>query len=830
MLKRALILGSILLVIGSHTEAQLPALDRTQLPKALEQADLRHLSSGALLLLNRENNLVQPPAPGPATPNGSALAQQAPIALDPRVGANIRLGDDPPALPLNMRAQAEPHIARSPVNPDVLVATFQEGRFTDGGAVDCGYSVSNDGGLTWSRALIPGVTQAVGGPYYRATDPVAGLDLNNRIFLNIEGATDASFNTGIVLVSRSTNGGQTFGAPAIVYRPPNSTIFPDKNWMAINTFPGTATVGRIVVTFTEFFGKVSPIARSYSNDSGITWSAPAFINGLATSSQGSQPVFLPNGKLAVVYWNFGTNASPGERIEVVVSNDGGITFATPRLVRPAVEYNEPRIRTGGFLPSATTDRKPGAGDLYVVYQSILGGSPRILFTKSTDSGSTWTFPIAISDNPFGSGVFNPAIAASPDGRTLTVGFYDHRANPGSSTLVDMYLAQSFDGGSTWQPNIRLTSVSTDASLAPLTDTGYMLGDYLAVAESTTLDVPAIPVWVDTRTGNPDPFVARVGIAPQVNFTAWRAARFSLAQINNPAFGAAGSDPDLDKEDNLSEFNSGTDPRNPNSVVRSARPQNISTRAFVGTNDSVLIGGFIIGGAPGLSRRVLVRAIGPSLAANGVQGALDDPVLELHNNNVVIFNDNWKDSQAAAIQATGAPPTDDRESAILQTLATGRYTALMRGKGDATGVGLIEVYDLEQSSTPRLSNISARGVVGLGDNVMIGGFIIGGGLGVNGHGSGRVIVRGIGPTLTQSGISGALQDPVLELHNSNGTLVAFDDNWKDAQQSEIAATGLAPKDDRESAIATILAQGTYTAILRGRDGTTGIALVEVYNVP
>ncbi len=256
--------------------------------------------------------------------------------------------------------------------------------------------------------------------------------------------------------------------------------------------------------------------------------------------------------------------------------------------------------------------------------------------------------------------------------------------------------------------------------------------------------------------------------------------------------------------------------------------NISSRAFVQTGDNVMIGGFIV--QSNTPKTLVLRAIGPSLAANGVQGALDDPVLELHNNNVVIFNDNWKDSQAAAIQATGAPPIDDRESAILQTLATGRYTALMRGKGDATGVGLIEVYDLEQSSTPRLSNISARGVVGLGDNVMIGGFIIGGGLGVNGHGSGRVIVRGIGPTLTQSGISGALQDPVLELHNSNGTLVAFDDNWKDAQQSEIAATGLAPKDDRESAIATILAQGTYTAILRGRDGTTGIALVEVYNVP
>ena len=160
-----------------------------------------------------------------------------------------------------------------------------------------------------------------------------------------------------------------------------------------------------------------------------------------------------------------------------------------------------------------------------------------MFMKSPDAGTTWSAPIPISNNPAGAGVFNPAISASPDGQRLTAAFYDTRDNPGSTTLVDMYFAQSFDGGATWQPNIRLTTDSTNAALAPNTGPAqapaYMLGDYLGVAESTNPNVPAVPVWVDTRTGSPDPFVTRIGLSPTFNFTSWQAARLSLGQINNP---------------------------------------------------------------------------------------------------------------------------------------------------------------------------------------------------------------------------------------------------------------------------------------------------------
>ena len=807
----------------------MPTVNRAMLPQALRNVRLEHLSSGALMLLNH-NDLVQPPAAWFSRPAINSQASQAAlVALDPRVGANIRLGNDPSALPANMRAQAEPHIARSQVDPDFLVATFQEGRFTDGGAVDCGYSISSDGGLSWSRALIPNLTQTSGGTYFRATDPVAGVDLNGKIYLNTEGATDANFVNGNILVSRSTDGGATFGAPNVVYHPPNNNVFPDKPWMAINTFSAAPNPGRIVATFTLFSSSSTEggkIMRAYSDTSASSWIGVASV-ATTTNAQGSQPVFLPNGNLVVVYWNFGSDADPSERLETVISSNGGQTFGSTKFITYADEYNEPTIRSGSFLPSAVADRT--TGNLYVVYQTLLSSSPKIAFTKSTDGGNTWSSPIAISDNPAGSGVFNPAINTSPDGQTLTAVFYDHRDNPGSDVMVDLYLAQSFDGGATWQSNIRLTSVSTDATLAPLTSEGYMLGDYQGVAETTNANVPAVPVWVDTRTGNPDPFVTRIGIAPQLDFTSWEAARLSSHQINDPMLGGQAGDADADGEDNFSEFQLMTDPNDPSSVVRSGKQLNISTRLDVQTGDGVGIGGFILTGSD--PKKVVIRALGPSLTGLGVPGALQDPTLQLHDQTgaTIAFNDNWKDTQQSAIQATGLAPSDDHEAAMVQTLSPGGYTAIVQGTGITTGVGLIEVYDADTNANSILANISTRGFAGTGDNVMIGGEIIGRGLGANGAGSVKVLIRGLGPSLTQSNVAGALQDPTLELHDGNGAIIASNDNWKDTQQSAIQATGLAPSDNRESAILTILTKGGYTAILRGKNDMTGIALIEAYKV-
>jgi hypothetical protein len=832
-------LALLLLLIGSIAVAQqsrpvmMPPVNRAKLPPNLRNLPLHRLSSGALMLLNRDNNLVLPPRSITAVKGETTTeeAASAPVALDFRIGPNIRLGNDPSALPSNMRAQAEPHIARATTNEDFLVGAFQEGRFaTGGGAVDCGYSVSHDGGLTWTRALIPNLTQTSAGPYFRATDPVVAFDLNNNVYLETLVATDPQFISGAVVLSKSTNGGATFASPVVAYRPGSTSFFPDKEWMAVNTFPGTATAGRLLVTFSLFSNINSdgaPIRRVYSDNGGATWSSASAIS-TETTLQGSQPLYLPNGNCVVVYWNFGTSQQPGERLEAVISTDGGQSFGSPHVITFATEYNEPLIRTGSFLPSAAADRT--TQNVYVVYQTLLGGIPRIAFIKSTNGGTTWSAPVAISDNPPGLGVFNPAINVSSDGRTVTVAFYDHRNNPGSNVLVDLYLAQSFDGGANWQPNIRLTSISTNASLAPLTFQGYMLGDYLGVAQTTRPTVPAVPIWVDTRSGNPDPFVTRAGIAPYADLVpAWEAARESLVQVPATSLRLQTSDSDRDGEDNQSELASGKDPNNFASVRRTGKELNISTRLHVETGEHVGIAGFIISGST--SKKIIVRALGPTLAQFGVPGLLQDPMLELYNasNKPIAYDDNWKNAQQSEIQASGYAPGDDREAAIVLTLAPGNYTAIVRGANTTVGTALLEVYDLAQSSASLITNISTRGVVGTDANVMIGGFIVGDGFGINGDGSSKVLVRALGPELTSFGISDALLDPTLNLFDGNGNLVGSNDNWKDSQQTAIQATGLAPRDDREPAILTTLIQGNWTAILRGKNNTTGVGLIEVYRI-
>jgi hypothetical protein len=255
-------------------------------------------------------------------------------------------------------------------------------------------------------------------------------------------------------------------------------------------------------------------------------------------------------------------------------------------------------------------------------------------------------------------------------------------------------------------------------------------------------------------------------------------------------------------------------------------QNISTRLQVQTGDNVGIGGFIVTGTT--TKTVLIRGIGPSLAAVGIQGFLADPVLELHKpTGVVLVNNNWKDTQQSDISATGLAPTNDFEAAILTTLEPDSYTVILSGQSGGTGVGVIEAYDLDAGVTSQLANVSTRGFIGTAENVMIGGVIIG----PNGAPDATVAVRAIGPSLADAGVTEALDDPTLELRDADGVLVAFNNNWQDdeSQASSLIAVGLAPTDGRESGIYATLATGNYTAIVAGNNGTTGVGLVEVYNV-
>lgn len=259
------------------------------------------------------------------------------------------------------------------------------------------------------------------------------------------------------------------------------------------------------------------------------------------------------------------------------------------------------------------------------------------------------------------------------------------------------------------------------------------------------------------------------------------------------------------------------------VMPNARMANISTRVVVGVGENVSIGGFIVQG--NASKQILIRALGPSLANAGVPGALVDPALELHDSSggLLLSNDNWKDSQQPAIQNTGLAPSDDRESAILTALAPGSYTAIVVGKNNTGGIGLIEAYEMQQAGA-RLMNISTRGFVGTGDNVMIAGLIL------NGTDPGTILFRAIGPSLGSAGIQNPLIDPTLDLFNAQGTKIATDNNWKDSQQTAIQSTGLAPTSNLESALLVDLTAGNYTAIVSGVNNTSGVALVEAFQFP
>ena len=296
---------------------------------------------------------------------------------------------------------------------------------------------------------------------------------------------------------------------------------------------------------------------------------------------------------------------------------------------------------------------------------------------------------------------------------------------------------------------------------------------------------------------------------------------------------------------LGTHNSSGTATNPLSFFQgvSATAKNISTRLAVGTNDNVLIGGFIVTG--NASKKVIVRAIGPELGAPpyNIPNALADPTLELHDHTgaVIASNDNWMNaSNKQEIINSGHAPSNDLESAILTTLAPGNYTAIIRGKNGTTGNALVEVYDLgtaslDVSSNAQLGNISTRGLVQTGDNVMIGGFIV---QGLKGDMPATVILRAIGPELGAPpyNIPNALADPTLELHNGTGALIGSNDNWQttviggiitSSQVSAIQNSGHAPAAASESAIIAELPPGNYTVIVRGKNNTTGIALVEGY---
>ena len=461
----------------------------------------------------------------------------------------------------------------------------------------------------------------------------------------------------------------------------------------------------------------------------------------------------------------------------------------------------------------------------------IGGQPRSLIARLNPATG-----LADSFNPDGTGSEVDSMALQADGKILAGGFFTSMGGHPRNYLARIDpitgLADSFD------PNADFPVYS----ITPLADGKILVGGLFesiggeprAGCARLSNDTAALQNLAVTQTGIT---WTRGGSSPQfervtfesstddVNYTALGegtadGTNWTLADLNLPIgqniFVRA-----------LGQYSSGYF-NGSESLTESVRNAflvgpstfgNLSTRLAVGTGDNVLIGGFIITGTQ--PKKIIVRAIGPSLALAGV---LADPVLELRDSDsaLIASNDNWRSDQEGEIIATMLPPGDDLESAIVATLPANdsAYTAIVRGANDGTGIGLVEVYDLDQTVDSKLANISTRGFVQTDDNVLIGGLI------VLGQDPLQVVVRAIGPSLP---VPGALGDPTLELHDGNGALLAFNDNWRSDQEAEIIATGLPPTDDLESAIVRDLVPSNYTVIVRGVSDTTGVALVEAYGL-
>lgn len=473
-----------------------------------------------------------------------------------------------------------------------------------------------------------------------------------------------------------------------------------------------------------------------------------------------------------------------------------------------------------------------------------------LFVSDTASNSILRITPAASATTFASGIIPGGLAFDASGNLFAVdGATDSivkYAPTGTKTTFKSGLAApiaiAFDAIGNLYVTTNGTGAAGTGSIVKITPAG------VTTIFATGLFLP-MGIAVDNSLTAPNVYVADLGSGSIFKFTSTRVKSTFASGLSGPRplaldragnlfvgeFGALGGG-------RITKFTTAGVKVNPPFAQNTptaglafepptSRLTNISTRASVQTADRVTIAGFIVKGTA--ATQVLVRGLGPTLAPPpfNVSGTLQDPTLELHKGNPIIaMNDNWQtDSNASQIPTspTDYRPSHPTESALLRTIGSGSYTAILAGKNSTTGIGLVEVYDFDAyTNFAELTNVSTRAFVGVNDAVTIGGFISSGG-----NNSVEVLIRGLGPTLALPpfNVPGTLANPILTLKNANGVTVAANDNWKGTQQALIQVTGLQPKNDLESAIVAYLPPAGYTAILSGVGGGTGIGLVEIYKV-
>ena len=579
-------------------------------------------------------------------------------------------------------------------------------------------------------------------------------------------------------------------------------------------------------------------AELYDQASG-TWTG----TGSTTSYRvGHTATLLPNGKVLVAGSGDGVHSDRSAELYDPASETwtatGNLTSMRGRGDHTATLLPNGKVLVaGGFYIVITINGESFSLDTAELYDPVSG---------------TWT-----ATGSLATARQEHTATLLPDGRVLVVGGRDY-----DSTSYDEYLASAelYDPGTgTWATTGSLGTARAGhtATLLPngkVLVAGGVSNYQIGITSSAELYDPATETWTSTgslateRTGHTATWLAsnKVLVVGGLH----RGGYLSSAELYDVATGSWTLTGSLATEravhtatwlPNNKVLVAGGYNLGPGALASaelySGPPLllNISTRLRVLTGDNAMIGGLIVTG--NVSKKLIIRAIGPSLTALGISGALSDPTLELHDSSgATVHNDDWQTTiisefgadQSGEISDSGLAPLDPHESAMIVNLIPGPYTAVVRGKNDGTGVALVEVYDLDPAGTSKLGNISTRGFVDTGDNAMIGGFVVDGG---TAGGAAWVIVRALGPSVP---VAGALADPTLELRDGSGTLVDSNDNWKtrpdgSSQQAEIEATGIPPTNDLESALVKTLAPGNYTAIMRGKNNTTGVGLVEVYNL-
>jgi hypothetical protein len=603
-------------------------------------------------------------------------------------------------------------------------------------------------------------------------------------------------------------------AAASIYDPASGTWTATSN-MTTPRDNHTATLlpnGKVLVAAGEYvstqFGRDQRLASAelYDPASG-TWTA---TGNLATARYLHTATLLPNGKVLVA-GGAGTGANPPP-------------LATAELYDPALGTWTTTGSMATARASHTATLLANGKVLVVGGWNAVSGSSAAYFASAElydPATGTWTTTGSLT-NPR----YMHTATLLDNGKVLVVGGYN-----------GTYLASSelYDPATgTWATTGPLTD-ARDGHTATLLNNGkvFVAGGYNGIfLTSAQLFDPATGTWANTF-GSLNEGRAFHNATRLLNGKV-------LISGGTPANGGTSFqsyelyDPSAAPTPTPTATATATPTATPTSTPTStptptpATSLNISARARVQTGDNVIIGGFIVTGD--VSKRVIVRAIGPSLANSGLSGVLADPVLELHgpDGSLILANDNWRENadQALLIQASGIPPQDELESAIVATLPPAGYTAVVKGKSNGTGLGLVEIYDLDQSATAKLANLSTRAFVETGDNVVIAGFILGGA-----NGSPQMVVRAMGPSLAPLGVSNVLANPTLEVRDRDGVLVASNDNWQEnpAQAAQLRTAGFAPRNDLESAVAIRLPPGTYTAIVAGKNGGSGVGLAEIYNL-